>query len=72
MQKYKVFLPTGTVQTILAQFWEIDRTSDNPGTLRFFVSPNPNENRLIAIFPPGGWHGMQDVSVYEDTRKAVV
>lgn len=73
MRKYKVFMPAGTIQTIVAQYWEIDWTSENSkGALRFFVSPTPNESKLIAIFPAGGWHGMQDVSVYEDNRKVAV
>lgn len=64
MKKFKVFLPTGTIQTILADSWIIDGV-----WLKFYVNTN---NRLVAIFPEGGWHGMQDVSVYMDTRKALV
>lgn len=64
MRKYKVFLPTGTIQTILADSWIIDGV-----WLKFYVNTN---NRLVAIFPENGWHGMHDVSVYEDTRKAMV
>lgn len=73
MKKYKVFLPNGTTQTIVAQYWEINwADAANAGVLRFYMSPTPNDHRLIAIFPAGGWHGMNDVSVYEDTKKVVV
>lgn len=57
MKKYKVFMACGTVQTILAD--EMILTPD--GILRFYKG----ENKLFtAVFPKGGWHGFQDMSVY--------
>lgn len=64
MNKHKVFMPSGTIQTVLADKWEIDWSEG--GTLRFFLSPNI----LIAAFPPGGWHGFQDISVYDRAKAA--
>lgn len=69
MNKHKVFLPNGTIQTIIADFWEID-WKDQVGTLRFFLSPS-STRIMVAIFPAGGWYGMQDITVYEKAKAAV-
>ena len=65
MEKYKVFMPAGTIQTIMADRWTLEWGADGAhGRLRFFVGET-----LIAAFPPGGWHGFQDMEVY---KKAAV
>lgn len=64
MKKFKVYMPCGTIQTILANSFNVEWRNENNGILRFTV-----DDFVIAIFPPGGWHGIQDMEVY---KKAAV
>lgn len=58
MSKYKVFMPSGTVQTIIADSWSVDWST---GRLRF-ATP---EDITVAVFASGGWHGVQNMEVYK-------
>jgi hypothetical protein len=64
MKKFKVYMPSGTIQTIVANSFNVEWRNENVGILRFTI-----DDAVIAIFPPGGWHGVQDVEVY---KKATV
>lgn len=59
--KFKVFMPCGTIQTIIA-----DKFTISGSVLRFYKN-----DILLAYFPEGGWHGVQDMSLY-DIRKVEV
>lgn len=65
MNKYKVFLANGTIQTVVAHSWAIE-WNDAVGVLRFSIG-----DVCIAVFPPGGWNGVQDVEVYKNMKVAV-
>lgn len=59
--KYKVFMPAGTIQTVIAESFNIEWATDGAtGRLRFYVGQT-----LIAAFPPGGWHGIQNMESYK-------
>ncbi len=64
MTKFKVFMPAGTVQTIIAGNYHIEWKGDGDGILRFWSGDDK-----VAVFPPGGWHGVQDM---EPTKKVQV
>lgn len=54
-------MPCGTIQTIIA-----DKFTISGSVLRFYKN-----DILLAYFPEGGWHGVQDMSLY-DIRKVEV
>ena len=51
-------MPSGTVQTIIADSWSVDWST---GRLRF-ATP---EDITVAVFASGGWHGVQNMEVYK-------
>ena len=64
MKKFKVYLSSGIAQTILANSFHIEWKNESDGVLRLFVG-----EEKVAVFPPGGWHGVQDL---ETVKKEVV
>lgn len=65
MSTYKVFIANGTVQNVVAERWSID-WNDGTAVLRFFIKED-----TIAVFPPGGWHGVQNMDAYKNMKVAV-
>lgn len=62
MNRFKVFLRSGTVISVVA-----DQSWNNDNGFLFFVREGVN----IATFAPGMWEGFQDLRVIEPKRADV-
>lgn len=61
MRKFKVYMPCGTIQTIIAKDYNITWSGNDCGILRFVGA----DGNFFAVFPTGGWHGVQDMDAYK-------